>query len=133
MKHTIMKPIQLLAIAWFCLVFVGCQTKQHNAVADLLRFRTELKANCEYYTADDWEDAIEEFAELCKELDKMDLTREERLEVNKVIGEITGCIATVAAQEVSDTMQDISEEIGAFVKGFEDTFESPQIRDFYDK
>ena len=48
------------------------------------------------------------------------------MEIDKVNGEIAGYAATVAAQNVSDCIKGITEEITFFIEGFTNTFELPK-------
>lgn len=107
-----------------CLLFYSCESK-HNAVYDLLIFRTEIKNHSSEYTQSDWENAFEEYSDICQRLDDMPLSHEERVEIQKIKGEIAGYAATVAAQKTSDRIRAISEEINSFANGFSNTFQIP--------
>ena len=119
-----MKYNSILAILLY-IILCSCESKQ-SAVYDLLVFRTEVKENCKNYTQSDWEDAIDKYEEICQRLDEMQLSKEERLEVNKIKGEIAGYAATVVVQDVSDECQKIIEEAKSFNEGFSKTFQLPQ-------
>lgn len=93
---------------------------------ELLEFRTEVKDHSADYSPEDWEKAMDKYMTICQELDEMQFTTEERLEIEKIKGEIAGYAATVAAQEVTDEIQNIADEIESFANGFSNTFKEPQ-------
>lgn len=105
----------------------GCESK-HNAVYELHAFRENIQKYGSEYSQTDWEQAIEEYADICKRLDEMPLTDEERMEIDKVKGEIAGHATTIAAQDISDKIQTIANEIESFAEGFNKTFQLPTKR-----
>ena len=114
------------------MTLVACDSKQ-SAIHDLLTLRAEVKEHCAEYTEKEWEDAYDRFMDIYERLDGMDFTEEERMEINKIEGEIAGYAATVFAQGVVDEIQTISDEISNFSKkmeffskGFEETFQEPK-------
>lgn len=113
--------IRIITVCLLCFVLCCCG-KNDNAVYELLTFRTEVQNNCRNYSTEDWEDALNKYTDICQKLDEMPLTNEERLEVEKIKGEIAGYAASVAAQDISNEIQTIATEIGAFAKGFSNTF-----------
>ena len=120
------------------MILVACESKQ-STIYDLLTLRAEVKDHCAEYTEKEWEDAYDRFMDICERLDGMDFTEEERMEINKIKGEITGYAATVFAQGIADEIQTISEEIydfgkkmESFSKGFEETFQEPKIKNKHD-
>lgn len=113
-----------LTIALLCLTFSSCSSKP-NPVYDLLVFRAELESNCTEYTQSDWENAANRYLEISAQLETMNFTYEERQEIDKIKGEIAGYVATAAAQEVSDRIQNITNEIESFVDGFSKSFQLP--------
>ena len=115
-------------VIFLCFILCCCQSEQ-NPVYELLEFRTEVKNHCADYSEADWENAMNRYSEICERLDKMEFTKEERLEIDKVKGEIAGYAATVAAQQVSDEIQNIASEIESFANGFSKTFQSPKINE----
>lgn len=115
-------------IALLCLVLCSCESKP-NPVYDLLVFRTELQNNSKGYTQTDWENAANRYLEISMQLETMNFTYEERQEIDKVKGEIAGYVATAAAQEVSDRIQNITNEIESFVDGFSKSFQLPLIKE----
>lgn len=117
--------IRMVAACLLCLALCCCEKKE-NAVYELLTFRTEIKNNCDKYTADDWENALNKYSDICQRVDQMPLTSDERMEVEKIKGEIAGYAASVAAQEISNNVKTISSEIESFATGFSKTFKQPE-------
>lgn len=110
-----------------CALLYGCSNgSNQNPVYKLLKLRTEIKENCAYYSQEEWENAIDEYTAICEELNEMQFTTEERLEIDKIAGEIVGYAATVAAQNVTDEIKTITSELEAFSEGFSKTFKKPE-------
>lgn len=114
-----------IMIIFACILLFSCETKQ-NPVFELLEFRTEVKQHCSEYSPEDWENAFDKYTAICQRLDEMQFTTEERLEIDKIKGEIAGYAATVAAKEVSDEVKNIVNEIESFADGFSNTFKIPE-------
>ena len=105
------------------LLLVACQTES-NAVYDLLMLRTEIEANHSQYIQSEWEDAIARYNEICGRLDEMSLTKEERMEVEKIKGEIAGYTANIIINDTVNKVQNIIDEVVSFSEGFLETFQS---------
>lgn len=112
-------------IIFSCVLLFSCESKQ-NSVFELLEFRTEVKNHSSEYSLEEWENALDKYTTICQRVDEMQLTCEERLEIDKIKGEIAGYAATVAAQEVSNEVKTIASEIESFVEGFSNTFKNPE-------
>lgn len=117
--------IRMVAACLISLTLCCCGEKE-NAVYELLTFRTEIKNNCDKYTDDDWEKALNKYSDICQRVDQMPLTSDERMEVEKIKGEIAGYAASVAAQEISNNVKTIASEIESFATGFSKTFKQPE-------
>lgn len=117
--------IRMVAACLISLTLCCCGEKE-NAVYELLIFRTEIKNNCDKYTDDDWEKALNKYSDICQRVDQMPLTSDERMEVEKIKGEIAGYAASVAAQEISNNVKTIASEIESFATGFSKTFKQPE-------
>lgn len=111
-----------------CFFFGGC-TSESNPVFELLTLRTEVKEHYTEYTHSDWEYTLTKYSDICKDLDNMQLSNEERIEIEKVKGEIAGYASTIAAQEITNDVYNIVKEIESFADGFNNTFQQPQIPD----
>ena len=114
-----------IVLVLLCLIVAGCQSKP-NAVFELLELRTEIKEHCAEYSSEEWEDVFDEYTTICQELDEMQFSDDERIEIDKIKGEIAGYAATVATQEVSDEIKNIANEIESFAEGFSNTFQLPK-------
>ena len=124
-KRPIHCSLKIAMITLMCILLIGCESKQ-DVVCELLEFRTEIKEHSSEYSQADWENAIDKYTNLCQKLDEMPFTDEERMEIEKVKGEIAGYAATAAMQEVSDKVQTIAKEIESFAEGFNNTFKTPK-------
>lgn len=124
-RITIIAKILLMAL--FMSFLSACNDKC-DAVRDLLVLRTDIKNNSHSYTVDDWQNALDRYSEICERLSEIPFNREERLDIDKVKGEIAGYAATSVSQQVVDMAESISEEVGTFANGFENTFTEPKSK-----
>lgn len=111
-----------ICVLLFSLTFASCKSES-NPVYDLLKFRTEIRDHCAEYSEADWENALEEYEDICQRINEMNLSKEETLEVDKIKGEIAGYAAKVTVQQVNTEIQNIVDEIGSFADGFSKTFD----------
>lgn len=126
-RKMICRSSSRIMILLSCVLLYSCSNgSNQNPVYELLKFRTEIKNHSASYSSEEWENAIDEYATICQELDKMQFTKEELLEIDKIKGEIAGYAATVATQKVSDEVKSIASEIESFAKGFSNTFKMPE-------
>lgn len=102
------------------LSLVACQTES-NTIYDLITLRADIENNHSRYTQSDWEDTIATYNEICRRLDEIPLTKEERMEVEKIKGEIAGYIANIIVNDTKDKVQNIIDEVVSFSKGFLET------------
>lgn len=89
-------------------------------------FRNEIKVHSTEYNDQDWQNAIDKYADICERLDEMNLTKDEKLEIDKLKGEVAGYAATSASQQMFDAVESISKEVAAFADGFENTYTQPK-------
>ena len=123
MRLNIIHTAVCCIIGSFMLLLVACKTES-NAVYDLLMLRTAIEANHSQYTQSEWEDAITRYNEICVRLDEMPLTKEERMEVEKIKGEIAGYTANIIINDTVNKVQNIIDEVVSFSEGFLETFQS---------
>lgn len=109
----------LIIVSFLCFTLVSCSNKpKGNAVFDLLVLRTEIESNGYNYSQSEWECAFDRYTEICQRLEEMDLTYEERLEIDKVKGEIAGTVASFTVQDISNEVEDIVDEFFSYAEGF---------------
>lgn len=116
--HNIVYGITVL----LTLALSACKA-EHNAVYDLLAFRAEIEVNHSEWTQAEWEDAISRYNGICKQLDEMPLTKEERMEIEKIKGKIAGYASSIFISETADKVQDIIDKAVSFSDGFLETFQ----------
>lgn len=108
-------------IILFASTLPACQTKD-NAVYDLLALRNEIEAHHSEYSQPEWDEIIGKYDEICMRLDEMPLTKEERMEVEKIKGEIVGYTSKIIIRDAAGKVKDIIDEIVSFTEGFLETF-----------
>lgn len=104
------------------LLLVACQTES-NAVYDLLILRNEIEEHHSQYIQTEWEDVIARYNEICIRLDDMPLTKEERMEIEKIKGEIAGYTANIIINDTVDKVKKIIDEVVSFSDGFLETLQ----------
>lgn len=109
-------------IGLFMLLLVACQTES-NAVYDLLILRNEIEEHHSQYIQTEWEDVIARYNEICIRLDDMPLTKEERMEIEKIKGEIAGYTANIIINDTVDKVKKIIDEVVSFSDGFLETLQ----------
>lgn len=124
---------RIIIVTLLCVIMGSCSTApKDNAVYDLLVLRTEISNNGYNYTQADWENAFEEYYEICQRLDEMQFTHEERLEIDKVKGEIAGVVASFAVRDISEEVQYMVDEFFSYSEGFLNSLQN-NLFDNYDR
>ena len=88
------------------------------------KFVDNVEKNYTNYTQDDWDAANEKFEALCNEYqqNKGSLTQDEIKQVRSAMGRYVGIAVRSGAESISDTIQEISDEIPGLLQGIGDFF-----------
>lgn len=115
----IIRCIAFVMIGHFFLAMCCCESR-HNAVYTLVELREELKEHSTEYSKTDWENAMNEYAVVCQELDQMELTDEERKEILRIKGEIVGIATNSMAKQFIENTDELVNSFAIFFEGMED-------------
>ena len=115
----IIRCIAFVMIGHFFLAMCCCESR-HNAVYTLVELREELKEHSTEYSKTDWENAMNEYAVVCQELDQMELTDEERKEILRIKGEIVGIATNSMAKQFIENTDELVNSVAIFFEGMED-------------
>ena len=115
----IIRCIAFVMIGHFFLAMCCCESR-HNAVYTLVELREELKEHSTEYSKTDWENAMNEYAVVCQELDQMELTDEERKEILRIKGEIVGIATNSMVKQFIENTDELVNSFAIFFEGMED-------------
>lgn len=86
---------------------------------------TEVEANCQNWTEEDWELSQEEYAKLLEEyeLNYDSYTQEEKDAINKAIGRYNGLLIKQGIEEAGSVLKEFGERLPSLIEGFMSAFE----------
>ena len=86
---------------------------------------TEVEANCQNWTEEDWELSQEEYAKLLEEyeLNYNSYTQEEKDAINKAIGRYNGLLIKQGIEEAGSVLKEFGERLPSLIEGFMSAFE----------
>ena len=106
----------ILCTLLFSLVFVSCATKQ-GAINQLEQFSYELRDNSAYYTYEEWQDAVEKFGRLRRNISKHEYTAAERKRIGELEGQCAGYMVEGAKDGVINKLMGAGNEIKGILEG----------------
>lgn len=122
-----MNRIQNLLFAiLFAIALVACSSQPLSSQID--NYVTDVEANCDTWTEEDWELSQEEYVKLLEEyeLNYDSYTQEERNAINKAIGRYNGLLIKHGIQEAGSALKDLGERIPSLIEGFMSAFDSEE-------
>lgn len=105
-----------------CLLLWSCSSPLSSRMNDYV---SEVEANCQNWTAEDWELSQEEYAMLLEEyeLNYDSYTQEEKDAINKAIGRYNGLLTRQGIEEVGSVLKEFGERLPSLIEGFMSAFE----------
>lgn len=104
------------------LAMVGCSDPQTNAVDNLRSYYEELSTNSEYYTTEDWDAFMTEYAYNDSVINSYEYTPEEMQEINDLRGRCSAYLIKGAANEIGNELDKALHGFGSFMNGLLDEF-----------
>lgn len=99
------------------LLLNACQSKT-SRIDDLKDFVEQLSEDCEDYTAEQWENANEEFSKLLDKINSYDdLTKEELEEVARLQGQYAATVFKNSGKAVMEEMEKAGVALDGFLDG----------------
>ncbi len=107
----------------FTLLLSSCDKKQ-MAYDRLERFTEQLENKSSSYDEAQWEEAADEYKEICKEVDKYksEYTKDQKKQIRKMKGK---CMAIFAKSSISDLLEnlgDLKDEVEGALEELSDIF-----------
>lgn len=101
-----------------CFMLASCKTKEEDVIGKLDRLAERIDKNGSRFDADDWEEAIEELADIHEEMEDCDFTREQLVEFGRKEGQLTVILAKEGSKALGNAFFDFIGNFGAFTRGF---------------
>lgn len=102
------------------LVLLSCNPAQ-MAVNDLRSLVEETEKEYAEYTAEEWEEAIDEFSRISEEMEKHHYTNEELKEIGRLKGQMYATIAKQSMGEVGNMLKNFGHQLQGGIEGFMET------------
>jgi hypothetical protein len=94
-----------LVVIFFALtIAMGACIRNQDPETALSQLNDELKANCENYTQEDWENAAERYSAIEEEVDGYGYTKEELVEIGRLEGRINAYFVKYAIDQGKNQM-----------------------------
>ena len=118
--------ISLLALS-------SCQSREEKVISKLDSLSERIEKDGSNFDADDWEEAIEDFADIHKEMQDCEFTKEQLRELGKKEGKVSAILAKEGSKALGREFKNFLGNFGAFAKGFkEGAEENVSEEDFND-
>ena len=118
--------ISLLALS-------SCQSREEKVISKLNSLSERIEKDGSNFDADDWEEAIEDFADIHKEMQDCEFTKEQLRELGKKEGKVSAILAKEGSKALGREFKNFLGNFGAFAKGFkEGAEENVSEEDFND-
>lgn len=117
-----MKKLNFIMILFVMLFLTSCK------VPTSVKFENyvdNVETNCEYWTEQEWDAALEEYEQLVSEYEaNYDyLTPEEKESINKSIGRFNGILVKKGIESVDKSINDFIDKLPSLFEGFMSAFE----------
>jgi len=102
------------------LVLSSCRSYEDRVITRLNHLSERIDADGKNFDADDWEDAMEELADIHEEMTDCDFTPEQLKAVGRADGRLTAIIAKEGAKALGHSFSDAIKSLGIYAKGFKE-------------
>jgi len=110
-------PVFFLAAV---LVLSSCQSYEERTITKLNHLSERIDAEGKNFDADDWEEAMEELADIHEEMADCEFTPEQLKAVGRADGRLTAIIAREGAKALGYGFSDAIKSLGIYAKGFQE-------------
>ena len=127
-----MKSKLILSALFICLlVLSSCQSREEKVISKLDSLSERIEKDGSIFDADDWEEAIEDFADIHEEMQDCEFTNEQLRELGKKEGKVSAILAKEGSKALGREFKNFLGNFGAFANGFkEGTEENVNEDDF---
>lgn len=115
------KIISVFVIAVIAISLLSsCQSYEDRVITKLNHLSERIDEDGKNFDADDWEEAMEELADIHEEMTECDFTPEQLKEVGRADGRLTAIIAREGAKALGHGFSDAIKSLGIYAKGFQE-------------
>ncbi len=119
------KIISVLVVAVAAISLLSsCQSYEDRVITKLNHLSERIDEDGKNFDADDWEEAMEELADIHEEMAECDFTLEQLKEVGRADGRLSAIIAKEGAKTLGKGFLDAIKGISSYAKGFQEGAES---------
>lgn len=112
--------LSILSSILLSLALVSCNPAQ-MAVNDLRSLVEETEKEYTEYTAEEWEEAINEFSRISKEMEKHHYSKEELKEIGRLKGQMYATMTKQSMGEVGNMLKSFGHQLQGGIEGFMET------------
>ena len=105
------------------LLLTSCQSQEESVITRIEKLSVRIDKEGKNFTTEDWEDALDDLAEIHEDIQDCDFTTEQLKELGKVEGRLSAIIAKEASKAVGHSLSDIIKNFGSFASGFKEGLE----------
>ena len=113
----------LITILTGLLSLTSCKSNEEKVISDLASLSERIEKHGNDFLAEDWEEALEDLADIHEDIQDCDFTTEQLKELGKVEGRLSAIIAKEASKAVGHSLSDIIKNFGSFASGFKEGLE----------
>lgn len=107
----------------------SCKSREEKVISDLDNLSERIEKHGSEFDADDWKDALEDFANLHEDMQDCEFTKEQLRELGKKEGKVSAILAKEGAKALGKELNNFLGNFGAFAKGFKEGAESAYDED----
>ena len=113
--------IASLALSLFALT--SCKSNEEKVINNLERLSERIEKHGNEFDGYDWEEALEDLADIHEDIQDCDFTNEQLKELGKVEGKLSAIIAKEGSKALGHSISDAIKSFGSFASGFKEGVE----------
>ena len=110
----------ITALVTSALCLTSCKSREEKVINKLDNLSERIERNGSKFDAEDWEEAIEDFADIHEEMQDCEFTKEQLRELGKREGKVSAIIAKEGSKALGREFKNFLGNFGAFAKGFKE-------------
>ena len=110
----------ITALVTSALCLTSCKSREEKVINKLDNLSERIERNGSKFDAEDWEEAIEDFADIHEEMQDCEFTKEQLRELRKKEGKVSAIIAKEGSKALGREFKNFLGNFGAFAKGFKE-------------
>lgn len=110
----------ITALVTSALCLTSCKSREEKVINKLDNLSERIERNGSKFDAEDWEEAIEDFADIHEEMQDCEFTKEQLRELGKKEGKVSAILAKEGSKALGREFKNFLGNFGAFAKGFKE-------------